>query len=111
MDYPYRKLASALFALAALWACWPYRARGDDSSERVSVKLAMDWYPNSNHTGLFIAKQRGYFEEEGLDVNMYTPVGPFRGAADGGGRRGRLRHKLPARRAAAPGARECPWCR
>ncbi len=75
MDYPYRKLASALFALAALCVL-AVSCGGDDSSERVSVKLAMDWYPNSNHTGLFIAKQRGYFEEEGLDVNMYTPVDP-----------------------------------
>ena len=75
LDYPYRKLATALFALAALCVL-AVSCGGDDSSERVSVKLAMDWYPNSNHTGLFIAKQRGYFEEEGLDVNMYTPVDP-----------------------------------
>ena len=44
--------------------------------EAVPVKLALDWYPNANHLGLFIAKQKGYFEDEGLDVTMYTPSDP-----------------------------------
>lgn len=50
-------------------------SRGE-SSEGASVSLAIDWYPNSNHLGLFIAQEKGYFEEENLDVNMYTPVDP-----------------------------------
>ena len=48
----------------------------DDDAESVSVKLALDWYPNSNHLGLFIAQEKGYFADEGLDVNLYTPVDP-----------------------------------
>ena len=44
--------------------------------ERASVKLALDWYPNANHIGLYIAQSKGYFDEEGLDVNMYTPSDP-----------------------------------
>lgn len=44
--------------------------------EAVPVKLALDWYPNANHLGLFIAQQKGYFEDEGLDVTMYTPSDP-----------------------------------
>ena len=55
--------------IAASIAC------GDDA-ERVSVSLAMDWYPNANHAGLFIAQEKGYFEEEGLDVTIYTPDDP-----------------------------------
>jgi putative hydroxymethylpyrimidine transport system substrate-binding protein len=41
-----------------------------------SVKLALDWYPNANHAGLFVAQDKAYFEDEGLKVNMYTPVDP-----------------------------------
>ena len=48
----------------------------DDEPETASVKLALDWYPNANHLGLFIAQQKGYFEEENLDVTMYTPSDP-----------------------------------
>ena len=54
------------------------RAQSDpqQSVERVSVRLALDWFPNSNHLGLFIAKEKGYFEDEGLDVTLYTPADP-----------------------------------
>ena len=48
----------------------------DSEPETASVKLALDWYPNANHLGLYIAQQKGYFEEENLDVTMYTPSDP-----------------------------------
>ena len=48
----------------------------DAKADLLRVTLALDWYPNSNHLGLFIAQEKGYFEEEGLDVNLYTPVDP-----------------------------------
>jgi len=44
--------------------------------ETVSVKLALDWYPNSNHLGFYIAQNKGYFADENLDVELYTPVDP-----------------------------------
>ncbi len=56
--------------VALLVAC------GSDESERASIKLALDWYPNANHLGLYIAEDKGYFEEENLDVELYTPVDP-----------------------------------
>ena len=79
MDSPYRFPKVAKMALAAALVSvllLVVAACGGGDPERTSVKLAMDWYPNSNHTGLFVAKQKGYFEEEGLDVDMYTPVDP-----------------------------------
>jgi ABC-type nitrate/sulfonate/bicarbonate transport system substrate-binding protein len=30
----------------------------------------LDWVPNTNHTGLFVAKEKGWFKEEGLDVEI-----------------------------------------
>ena len=43
---------------------------------KTKVKLALDWYPNANHVGLFIAQEKGYFADENLVVEMYTPVDP-----------------------------------
>jgi len=40
------------------------------------VTLALDWYPNANHIGLYIALDEGYFDEENLDVEIYTPSDP-----------------------------------
>lgn len=42
-----------------------------DGLEKVSVVL--DWTPNTNHTGLYVAKEKGYFEDEGLDVEIIMP--------------------------------------
>jgi len=44
--------------------------------EVVKVRLALDWYPNANHAGLYIAQAEGYFADEGLEVDMYTPSDP-----------------------------------
>ena len=47
------------------------------SEETVSeVKLALDWYPNANHIGLYLAEENGYFEDENLKVTIYTPSDP-----------------------------------
>ena len=34
----------------------------------------LDWTPNTNHTGLYVAKEKGYFEKEGLDVEIVQPL-------------------------------------
>lgn len=37
------------------------------------VSFVLDWTPNTNHTGIYVAKEKGYFEEQGLDVNILLP--------------------------------------
>lgn len=37
------------------------------------VKVVLDWTPNTNHTGLYVAKEKGYFKEQGLDVDIIPP--------------------------------------
>jgi ABC-type nitrate/sulfonate/bicarbonate transport system substrate-binding protein len=37
------------------------------------VTLVLDWTPNTNHTGLYVAQENGYFKEEGLDVEIIMP--------------------------------------
>lgn len=37
------------------------------------VKLILDWTPNTNHTGFYVAKELGYYEELGLDVEIIQP--------------------------------------
>ena len=33
----------------------------------------LDWTPNTNHTGLYVAQEKGYFEDEGLEVEIVQP--------------------------------------
>ncbi|MDA1129603.1 MAG: protein kinase, partial [Chloroflexi bacterium] len=44
--------------------------------ELTKVSLALDWFPWSNHSGLYVAVERGYFADEGLDVDIYVPGDP-----------------------------------
>jgi ABC-type nitrate/sulfonate/bicarbonate transport system substrate-binding protein len=43
----------------------------DNSLEEVSIVL--DWTPNTNHTGIYVAKEKGYFKNHGLDVKIIMP--------------------------------------
>lgn len=46
------------------------------AQEPAKVTLALDWYPNANHAGIYVALDRGYFEEAGLEVDVFTPADP-----------------------------------
>jgi ABC-type nitrate/sulfonate/bicarbonate transport system substrate-binding protein len=37
------------------------------------VRIALDWTPNTNHTGIVVAQQLGFFAEEGLVVDIVQP--------------------------------------
>ena len=40
----------------------------------VTVTLALDWTPNTNHTGIYVAQQLGYFKAAGIDLQI-VPYG------------------------------------
>lgn len=50
------------------------------SSDKTALTFCLDYTPNTNHTGIYVAKNKGYFDEEGLDV---TIVQPADGTAEG----------------------------
>ncbi|WP_416829066.1 ABC transporter substrate-binding protein [Ectobacillus polymachus] len=37
------------------------------------VTVVLDWFPNTNHTGLYVAKTKEYYKNQGLDVNIIQP--------------------------------------
>lgn len=37
------------------------------------VDFLLDWVPNTNHTGLFVAEEMGWFEENDIQVNFIEP--------------------------------------
>ena len=41
--------------------------------ELTPVTFILDWVPNTNHTGIFVAEANGYFEESGLAVEIIQP--------------------------------------
>ena len=60
-------------AVSLLTACSDNGA-GDPNK----IRFALDWTPNTNHTGLYVALQEGYFRDAGLDVEIlpYNTASP-----------------------------------
>jgi ABC-type nitrate/sulfonate/bicarbonate transport system substrate-binding protein len=56
-----------------------------DEEELTQVTLMLDWVPNTNHTGIFVAEANGYFEDAGLDVRIIQPGEVYPEAAVIGG--------------------------
>ena len=40
------------------------------SGQMRDVSVILDWTPNTNHTGLFVAQEKGYFADAGLNVDI-----------------------------------------
>lgn len=66
-------LVTALVAVV-LVACGQGTASKDNKeAELKKVDFILDWTPNTNHTGLYVAKEKGYFKEAGVDVDLKLP--------------------------------------
>ena len=37
------------------------------------IKLALDWTPNINHIGFFVAKEKGFYKQNDLNLEFLTP--------------------------------------
>jgi putative hydroxymethylpyrimidine transport system substrate-binding protein len=48
----------------------------DTTGDREGFSLTLDFYPNPDHAGIYMAQKLGYFEEAGLDVSIDTPSDP-----------------------------------
>ncbi|WP_342565931.1 ABC transporter substrate-binding protein [Paenibacillus sp. FSL R7-0345] len=49
-------------------------AAGADSGQLHRVTVMLDWYPNAVHSFLYAAQEKGYFAEEGLEVDLQMPA-------------------------------------
>ncbi len=46
----------------------------DTSAELEDVTVILDYVANTNHTGMYVALEKGYYEEEGLNVSIIEPT-------------------------------------
>lgn len=69
-----RTLAAALAALAlAVPAGCATDARADRDAGLRPVRIVLDWTSNTNHLGLYLALENGWFAEKGLDPQIVEP--------------------------------------
>jgi putative hydroxymethylpyrimidine transport system substrate-binding protein len=75
-----QRVAPILLALAALAAISVMAACGEKSEDEggsaEAFDLTLDFYPNPDHAGIYLAEERGFFGEAGLDVRIHQPSDP-----------------------------------
>ncbi|WNS77483.1 ABC transporter substrate-binding protein [Bacillus sp. DTU_2020_1000418_1_SI_GHA_SEK_038] len=49
-------------------------SNGDQKKELEDISIMLDWYPNAVHSAIYVAKEKGYFEDEGLNVKIEMPA-------------------------------------
>lgn len=37
------------------------------------ITIALDWTPNTNHTGFYVARSKGFYKDAGLEVQILSP--------------------------------------
>lgn len=63
-----------LAALLAVGVVGCSSAKKEESADKEKkVKVVLDWFPNTNHTGLYVAKTKDYYKKQGLDVEIIQP--------------------------------------
>ncbi|MDE3229970.1 MAG: ABC transporter substrate-binding protein, partial [Chloroflexota bacterium] len=64
-------MAALLFALPPLLAgCAPAGGATSTAGAGAPVTLALDWTPNTNHTGIYAAMAKGYYQQQGINLRL-----------------------------------------
>jgi putative hydroxymethylpyrimidine transport system substrate-binding protein len=75
-----RRSHIAVIAILAVTTALALSACGEKSetggTERQSFSLTLDFYPNPDHAGIYMAQKLGYFRDAGLDLSIHTPADP-----------------------------------
>nr|WP_300326706.1 ABC transporter substrate-binding protein [uncultured Anaerostipes sp.] len=53
--------------------CGSDKKKSSGDEDLTKITFVLDWTPNTNHTGLYVAKEKGYFKDAGLDVDIVQP--------------------------------------
>lgn len=67
-----RILSILLVCVLLLCGCSTNNNNGN-SNELKELDVVLDWYPNALHAFMYVAIEKGYYEEEGLKVNIQFP--------------------------------------
>lgn len=64
---------AAIMVVCTVTGCGNLSSNGDSNKNLEKITFVLDWTPNTNHTGLYVAQELGYFEEAGLEVEIVQP--------------------------------------
>lgn len=56
--------------LSILSGCAGKKSSAEESASKEKVRIILDWTPNTNHTGIYVAQTLGYYKEAGIEVEI-----------------------------------------
>lgn len=70
-----KKIIAVLLVMIMLLGSLAACGGGNDSEDSGlrEINVVLDWYPNALHAFIYTAIEKGYYEEEGLDVKIQFP--------------------------------------
>ncbi len=68
-----KKIIAVLLALVFVFAASACGSQNSGTNEKKKIVLCLDYTPNTNHSGIFVAEEKGYFDEENLEVEIIQP--------------------------------------
>lgn len=74
MTKNFKKVMAVALAAAMVFGMTACGGSQSDNSDPSKITVCLDWTPNTNHTGLYVAQAQGYFEEAGLEVEIVQPA-------------------------------------
>jgi len=71
-------IAIVVLCTAALSGCAAPQPSASPSppAEGEMAVLTLDWVPNTNHTGFYVALEKGWYEQESIDLEIQIPSDP-----------------------------------
>lgn len=69
-----RILFLILIMAMLLTACSENNTNSNEKEKLEDISIMLDWYPNAVHTAIYTAKEKGYFADAGLNVNIEMPA-------------------------------------
>ena len=83
MNFNRLLVTAGLVGTLALSACSSSGSTSSNSTSNAStsstpVSIALSWTPNTDYTGIYVAEQRGYYKEAGIDLTVqpYASTAP-----------------------------------
>jgi len=69
-------LPAVSFVLLAIMLVACAAPQPPPTPESTKAILSLDWVPNTNHTGFYVALEKGWYGDQGLDLRIQIPSDP-----------------------------------
>lgn len=73
MNRPHLLAAIVLLAAATTSSAITSTAAATDAPDATPFTVMLNWTPNAHHLGVYVAEQRGWYDEAGLDLEIVEP--------------------------------------